>query len=78
MMRWKNVAAAGCVAVLGVLAQGTVQAAEITVLGGMGVISGIRDLAAGFQAATGHKVNAVFAANVMATSIPARPRISWC
>jgi molybdate transport system substrate-binding protein len=67
MTRWKNVAAAGCVAVLGVLAQGTVQAAEITVLGGMGVISGIRDLAAGFQAATGHKVNAVFAANVMAT-----------
>ena len=56
MTRWKNVAAAGCVAVLGVLAQGTAQAAEITVLGGMGVISGIRDLAAGFQAATGHKV----------------------
>jgi len=32
----------------------------------MGVISGIRDLAAGFQSATGNKVNAVFAANVMA------------
>ena len=63
MTRWLNALAAGCLGVL--LSQG-VQAAEITVVGGMGVISGIRDLAAGFQSATGNKVNAVFAANVMA------------
>ena len=65
MTRWTNVGG-GRVAVLCVLAQGTAQAAEITVLGGMGVISGVRDLAAGFQGATGHKVNAVFDANAMA------------
>jgi molybdate transport system substrate-binding protein len=62
MTRWLNALAAGCLGVL--LSQGA-QAAEITVVGGMGVISGVRDLAAGFQSATGNKVNAVFAANVM-------------
>jgi molybdate transport system substrate-binding protein len=66
MTRWTNLLAAGCLAVLGVLGQGAAQAAEITVLGGMGVISGVRDLAAGFQSATGHKVNAVFDANPLA------------
>ena len=66
MTRWTNVLAAGCLVALGGLGQGAAQAAEITVLGGMGVISGVRDLAAGFQGATGHKVNAVFEANVMA------------
>jgi molybdate transport system substrate-binding protein len=64
MTRWTNVLAAGCLAAL--LAQGAAQAAEITVMGGMGVISGLRDLAAGFQSATGHKVNAVFDANPLA------------
>jgi molybdate transport system substrate-binding protein len=54
------------IAGLCLLGAGAAPAAEITVLGGMGVISGIRDLAAGFQSATGHKVNAVFEANVMA------------
>jgi molybdate transport system substrate-binding protein len=58
-----NVLAAGCLGVL--LSQGVAPAAEITVVGGMGVISGLRDLAAGFQSASGNKVNAVFAANVM-------------
>jgi molybdate transport system substrate-binding protein len=42
-----------------------VQAAEITVLGGQGNISGIRDLGAGFEKATGNKVIAVQEANVM-------------
>jgi molybdate transport system substrate-binding protein len=64
MMRWTKLLAAGCLAAL--LAQGAAQAAEITVMGGMGVISGLRDLAAGFQGATGHKVNAVFDANPLA------------
>ena len=32
------------------------QAAEITVLGGMGVVSAIRDLAPAFEQKTGHKV----------------------
>src|ERR1700704_945768 len=64
MTRWMKVLAASCLGML--LSQGTAPAAEITVVGGMGVISGIRDLAAGFQSATGNKVNAVFAANVMA------------
>ena len=57
MTRWMNLLAGGCLAVL---SAGAAQAAEITVLGGMGVISGVRDLAAGFQSATGNKVNAVF------------------
>jgi molybdate transport system substrate-binding protein len=59
-------AQSGVQAALCLLLQGSAQAAEITVLGGMGVISGIRDLAAGFQSTSGHKVNAVFEANVMA------------
>jgi molybdate transport system substrate-binding protein len=63
MVKWGLLAAS---LALSGLWQGAVQAAEITVVGGMGVISGIRDLAAGFEKATGHKVNAVFAPNVMA------------
>ena len=43
-------------ATLGVLSQGTVQAAEITVLAGMGNVSGIQDLAPAFERASGHKV----------------------
>jgi molybdate transport system substrate-binding protein len=38
------------------LAGGPVQAGEITVLAGMGVISGVRDLAPAFEQMTGHKV----------------------
>jgi molybdate transport system substrate-binding protein len=64
MTRWTGLAA-GFLAVLW-LGQGAAPAAEITALGGMGVISGIRDLAAGFQSATGNKVNAVFDANPLA------------
>src|ERR1700686_4318992 len=66
MTRWTNVLGAACVAALGIFGQHAAQAAEITVLGGMGVISGLRDLAAGFQSATGNKVNAVFDANPLA------------
>ncbi len=63
MVKWGALAV--CLALLG--GAGGAQAAEITVVGGMGVISGIRDLAAGFEKATGNKVNAVFARNVMET-----------
>ena len=47
------------------IAAGTAQAAEITILASQGSISGARDLAAGFQSATGHKVIATQEANVM-------------
>jgi molybdate transport system substrate-binding protein len=64
MSRRVNVLAA-CLTVLA-LAGSVAQAAEITVMGGMGVISGLRDLAAGFASASGNKVNAVFDANPLA------------
>ena len=41
----------------------TVQAAEITVLGGMGVVSGLYDLAPTFEKKTGHKVIVRFEQN---------------
>ena len=44
------------VAVVILLAGAPVQAAEITVLAGMGVVSGVRDLAPAFERMTGHKV----------------------
>src|SRR5437016_1218384 len=49
-------------AALGILAQGAVQAAEITVLAGMGNVSGIQDLAPAFERASGHKVIVRFVA----------------
>jgi molybdate transport system substrate-binding protein len=58
-----SAAAAGLLAALG--AAGTAQAAEITILASQGSISGVRDLAAGFQGATGHRVIATQEANVM-------------
>jgi molybdate transport system substrate-binding protein len=61
MTKLTSVLAALCLAALG----GAAQAAEITVLASMGGISGVRDLAAGFQAATSHKVIASQEANIM-------------
>jgi molybdate transport system substrate-binding protein len=52
-----------CLAAVGILAQGAVQAAEITVLAGMGNVSGIRDLAPAFERASGHKVIVRFEQN---------------
>jgi molybdate transport system substrate-binding protein len=46
----------GLLAAVGILTHATVQAAEITVLAGMGNVSGIRDLAPAFERASGHKV----------------------
>jgi len=54
MKRWP-MAVVVLVGMLGLLA-GPVQAAEITVLGGMGVVSGLNDLAPAFEKKTGHKV----------------------
>ena len=56
MRMWMKVLAAGLLGLLGVLGQGAAQAAEITVLAGMGVVSAVRDLAPAFEKATGHKV----------------------
>ena len=56
MRRLSNAAISGIVAVLGMLSPGMVQAAEITVLAGQGVVSAVRDLAPAFERASGHKV----------------------
>ena len=62
MRLWLCVTAAGVFAAFAA----TAQAAEITILASQGSISGARDLAAGFQSKTGHKVTATQEANVMA------------
>jgi len=72
------------IAALGILAQAPVQAAEITVLAGMGNLSGIQDLAPAFERASGHKVivrfvptadlPAVIAANTPADVLTAGPQ----
>src|SRR3989449_7486043 len=54
MKTW-SMAIGNLAAILSLLAV-PVQAAEITVLGGMGVVSGLRDLAPAFEKMTGHKV----------------------
>src|SRR5260370_9531832 len=47
---------AGIVLMLSFLVTRPVQAAEITIMGGMGVVSGLHDLAPAFEKMTGHKV----------------------
>jgi molybdate transport system substrate-binding protein len=56
MRTWLNIAAAGLLAVANLSGHGAANAAEITVLNGMGSDSGMRELAAGFEKAKGHKV----------------------
>jgi molybdate transport system substrate-binding protein len=51
---WAKVAVATMTGMLGVT--GTALAAEITILANQGAVSGVRDLAAGFERASGHKV----------------------
>jgi molybdate transport system substrate-binding protein len=63
MRFWLSVAAA---AVLAAFVGGETQAAEIRLLASQGSISGARDLAAGFERATGHKVNATQERDTMA------------
>lgn len=57
-MRLPSMAAIALVAIFSVALPA--QTAQITVLAGMGVISGIRDLAPAFEQRTGHKVNVRF------------------
>jgi molybdate transport system substrate-binding protein len=60
-MRTSDVAAFA-LAVMSVLSPGAAGAAELTVLAGMGVVSGVRDVALAFERATGHKVIVSFEA----------------
>ena len=54
-MRTSDIAAIA-LGVMSVLSPGAAGAAELTVLAGMGVVSGVRDVAPAFERATGHKV----------------------
>jgi molybdate transport system substrate-binding protein len=66
MLKEVSFVAAAIAATIGVLAVPNVaHAAEILVLGSQGNISGIRDLAAGFERSSGHKVVASQERNVM-------------
>jgi molybdate transport system substrate-binding protein len=56
MKRGATAVAAGLAAVLCVLGWRAAHAAEITILAGQGVVSGLVDLAPAFERATGHKV----------------------
>src|SRR5260370_848924 len=59
MRKWMSGAAiAGALGLL--VSSASAPAAEITVLGGMGVVSGLRDIAPALEKATGHKVVVVF------------------
>ena len=60
-MRTSEVAAVA-LGVMSVLSPGAADAAELTVLAGMGVVSGVRDVAPAFERATGHKVIVSFEA----------------
>src|SRR5258708_21385464 len=54
-----KVAAACILGVLGALAQGAARAAELTILTNQGATPGVRELAAAFERASGHKVTVV-------------------
>jgi len=62
-MKRPSRASAGFVVMFGLLVAQAIQAAEITVLGGMGVVSGLHDLAPAFEKMTGHKVVVRFEQN---------------
>ena len=46
----------GLLGALGLWSKAPAQAAEVTILVNQGALSGVRDLAAGFEKASGHKV----------------------
>jgi molybdate transport system substrate-binding protein len=56
MRKWSTPTIAGVLGVLAVAVAVPVHAAEITVMAGMGVVSGVRDLAPAYEKLTGHKV----------------------
>jgi molybdate transport system substrate-binding protein len=64
---WKSLSAMGLVAAVGIAAAQPAPAAEIIILGSQGSISGVRDMAAGFERASGHKAIARQERNVIAT-----------
>jgi molybdate transport system substrate-binding protein len=55
-MKRPSPAIAGLVLMFSLFVARALQAAEITVLGGMGIVSGLHDLAPAFEKMTGHKV----------------------
>jgi molybdate transport system substrate-binding protein len=59
MGAYGRVAAACFLGVLGALPQGTAQAAELTILTNQGATPGVRELAAAFERASGHKVTVI-------------------
>jgi len=71
MRYWKSLLTATVLAASGAA---NTQAAELIVLTGMGSFSGVRDVAAGFEKATGHKVTVSFETGRRSTrsSIPMR------
>ena len=62
MRRSTTIMTLGVLAALGLWSQGPVQAADVIIYANQGAASGIRDLAAGFEKATGNKVIIVTAA----------------
>src|SRR5215467_9978377 len=62
-MKRPSLAIAALVLIYGAFLARAVQAAEITVLGGMGVVSGLHDLAPAFEKMTGNKVIVRFEQN---------------
>jgi hypothetical protein len=54
-----RVAAVCILGVLGALPHGAVQAAELTILTNQGATPGVRELAAAFERASGHKVTVI-------------------
>src|SRR6266849_2277389 len=59
MNKWSPAIAGILGALVGFVAV-SAQAAEITVMAGMGVVSGLRDLAPAYEKLTGHKVIVIF------------------
>jgi molybdate transport system substrate-binding protein len=59
MGAYGRVAAACFLGALGALPQGTAQAAELTILTNQGATPGVRELAAAFERASGHKVTVI-------------------
>src|SRR2546423_1925692 len=55
-MQRKNVVSLALIAALAVWSNRPAQAAEVTILVNQGALSGVRDLAAGFEKTSGHKV----------------------
>src|SRR6266850_2333839 len=67
MRRSTTIMTLGVLAALGLWSQGPVQAAEVIIYANQGAASGIRDLSAGFEKATGNKVVVVTAAGAAFT-----------